>query len=166
MKRISVLILMGSDSDLPVMRKAAEELDRFGVRHRMTVASAHRTPDRVRELVRQAENDGASVFIAGAGGAAHLAGVVAAATARPVIGVPLSSKLSGLDSLLSTVQMPSGVPVATVAVEGSVNAALLAVEILALFDAGLARKLEGYRAQMRDSVLRKARAVEKDSMKA
>jgi len=155
----SVLVLLGSDSDLPIMKKAAEELERFGVPYRMTVASAHRTPERVRELVARAEAEGTAVFIAGAGGAAHLAGAVAALTCRPVIGVPLGSKLSGFDSLLSTVQMPSGVPVATVAVDGASNAALLAVQMIALSDEGLSRRLAAHRKEMAEAVERKASAL-------
>ena len=115
-----VLILMGSDSDLPIMKKAAEVLEKFGVPDYMTVASAHRTPDRVKKLVKVAEAKGTKVFIAGAGGAAHLPGVVAALTPLPVIGVPIkTSSLNGLDSLLSIVQMPAGIPVATVAINGA-----------------------------------------------
>ena len=155
-----VAVVMGSDSDLPVMRKAAEELERFGVPFRMTVASAHRTPQRVREIVARAEETGASVFIAGAGGAAHLAGAVAALTSRPVIGVPLGSKLSGFDSLLSTVQMPAGIPVATVAVDGAANAAILAVQMLALSDQGLRRKLAARRRKMAEDVERKAESLD------
>lgn len=159
MKDIRVLILMGSDSDLPVMRKASETLEGLGVASRMTVASAHRTPDLVRDLVRRAEKDGVRVFIAGAGGAAHLAGAVAALTTRPVIGVPVSSKLSGLDSLLSTVQMPGGVPVATVAVDGAVNAGLLAAQILATADAALARRVADHRRAQAAEVRAKARRI-------
>jgi phosphoribosylaminoimidazole carboxylase PurE protein len=154
-----VVVLLGSDSDLPVMRKAADELERFGVPYRMTVASAHRTPERVRELIARAEKEGAGVFIAGAGGAAHLAGAVAALTTRPVVGVPLGSKLSGFDSLLSTVQMPSGIPVATVAVDGAANAALLAIQMLALTDEGLHRRLCDHRKEMAEAVERKAQAL-------
>lgn len=153
-------ILMGSDSDLPVMRKAAEMLDRFGVTYRMTVASAHRTPDRVHDFVKTAEKDGARVFIAGAGGAAHLAGVVASLTTRPVIGVPIGSKLAGFDSLLSMVQMPSGVPVATVAVEGAANAGLLAVQILSVWDEGLYKALQDHKKEMEKAVLEKAKHLE------
>ncbi|MFA5140463.1 MAG: 5-(carboxyamino)imidazole ribonucleotide mutase [Elusimicrobiota bacterium] len=152
-----VTILMGSDSDLPVMRQAAEELERFGVGYRMTVASAHRTPEHVRDCVRRAEEDGVTVFICGAGGAAHLAGAVAALTIRPVIGVPLGSKLSGFDSLLSTAQMPRGVPVAAVAVDGAANAGILAVQILALSEPKLAEALRKDKQSMAQKVLRKAK---------
>ena len=158
-----VLILMGSDSDLPVMGKAADALCEFGVAHRMRVASAHRSPAYVAELVREAEGQGAQVFIAGAGGAAHLAGVVASLTARPVIGVPLGSKLNGLDSLLSTVQMPKGVPVATVAVDNAANAAILAVQILALSDEHLAKRLEDHKRRLEADVRSKALPEEGDA---
>lgn len=159
MSKVSVGILLGSDSDLPVMRKAAELLDSFGVPYRMTVASAHRTPELVREFVRQAEADGAAAFICGAGMAAHLAGAVAALTTRPVIGVPLGGKLSGFDSLLSTVQMPPGVPVATVAIDGAANAGQLAVQILALADPALARRLSEHKKELERKVLAKAAAL-------
>src|SRR5271156_2643976 len=151
---------MGSDSDLPIMEKAAELLKEFGVAFKMTVASAHRSPERVHRLVLESDKQGAQVFIAGAGGAAHLAGVVASLTARPVIGVPLKSVLNGLDSLLSTVQMPKGIPVATVAVDNAANAAMLAVEILALSDEALAKKLKEKRKNMAEEVEAKGRAVE------
>ena len=155
MEKLDVLVLMGSPSDESTMEDAAKTLQKFGVPFRVAVASAHRTPDKVRELVREAEKDGCRVFIAGAGWAAHLAGVVASLTVRPVIGVPIpSSPLNGLDSLLSTVQMPAGIPVATVALGngGAQNAALLAVSILALSDDSLRTKLEGYRKEMAEEL--------------
>jgi 5-(carboxyamino)imidazole ribonucleotide mutase len=151
MKNYQVLILMGSPSDREVMEEASRTLVGFGVSCRVEVASAHRSPERVRELVAESEKRGCAVFICGAGWAAHLAGAVAALTVRPVIGVQLaSSPLNGLDALLSTVQMPGGVPVATMALGkgGAKNAALLAVSILALADAGLAKKLVDLREQM------------------
>jgi 5-(carboxyamino)imidazole ribonucleotide mutase len=155
-----VAILMGSDSDLPVMRKAAAALDEFGVPYRMTISSAHRTPEAVKAYIRKAEDDGVGVFIAAAGMAAHLAGAVAGMTTRPVIGVPLTGKLAGgLDSLLSTVQMPPGVPVATVAVDGAKNAAVLAVQMLAISDAALADKMNQYKKDMADAVMKKAEAL-------
>lgn len=160
MKSPEVLVLMGSDSDLPVMEKAAKTLREFGVPFRMTVASAHRSPERVRRLVRESEKRGVRVFVAGAGGAAHLAGVVASLTTKPVIGVPLKSALSGLDSLLATSQMPKGVPVAAMAVDGAANAAWLAAEILALSDKALAKTLEEKRKRMAEEVAAKARAIE------
>jgi len=144
-----VAIVMGSDSDLAKVKPAAETLDALGIAHEMHVASAHRTPDRAVELAREARGRGIKVIIAAAGGAAHLAGVLAAHTTLPVIGLPVSSgSLEGMDALLSTVQMPSGVPVATVAVDGARNAALLAAEILATSDEALARKLDEMRKEM------------------
>ena len=144
-----VAILMGSDSDLPVMREAAEVLARFSVRHELRISSAHRTPDATRAYVREAEARGCAVYIAAAGMAAHLAGAVAANTVRPVIGVPLDAgTLGGIDALLSTVQMPGGIPVASVAIgkAGARNAAYLAVQMLALGDAQLAQALREDRA--------------------
>ena len=146
-------ILMGSKSDLEVMSEAAKVLEEFGIASEMKVASAHRTPDLVNEFVSSAKSRGIKIIIAGAGGAAHLAGVCAAHTTLPVIGVPVQSKsLNGLDSLLSTVQMPSGVPVATVGINAAKNAGLLAVQMLALQDDGLGKKLDAYRKKMSDDV--------------
>ncbi len=159
MSKLGVAILMGSDSDLPVMKGAGDQLAKFGVVYRMTIASAHRSPNAVKDFVLEAEKDGAGVFIAAAGMAAHLAGTVAGMTIRPVIGVPLGSKLSGFDSLLSTVQMPRGVPVATVAIDGAANAAILAVQILALSDERLAERLIGHKKEMVVAVLRKAESL-------
>ncbi len=147
-------IVMGSRSDMPVMEKAAALLDDFGVAHDIRVLSAHRTPDAVEAWVTTAVAGGAQVFIAGAGGAAHLAGVIAARTQVPVIGVPMATQtVGGLDSLLSTVQMPRGIPVATVAIGGAENAALLAVAILALSNEALAERLAGYRERQTQAVL-------------
>jgi len=146
--KAKVSILFGSESDRGTMEETVRVLDRFGVQHEMESASAHRTPDRVREHVRSAESRGVGVFIAAAGMANHLAGAVAAHTTLPVIGVPLAgSPLGGADALLSTVQMPSGVPVATVAIgsAGAKNAAVLAVQILALGDPALRLKLEDFK---------------------
>ena len=154
MEKLDVLVLMGSPSDESTMEDTAKTLRKFEVPFRMTVASAHRTPDKVRTLVEEADKDGCSIFIAGAGWAAHLAGVVASLTVKPVIGVPIpSSPLNGLDSLLSTVQMPAGIPVATVALGngGAQNAALLAISILALSDDTLKSKLEDYRKEMAEA---------------
>jgi 5-(carboxyamino)imidazole ribonucleotide mutase len=146
-------ILMGSKSDLEVMSGAAKVLGEFGIMHEMKVASAHRTPELVHEYVSGAKGRGIRIIIAGAGGAAHLAGVAAAHTTLPVIGVPIESKsLKGLDSLLSTVQMPSGIPVACVGINAAKNAGLLAAQVLALGDAGLAAKLAAYRKKMSDDV--------------
>ncbi|MCL6595888.1 MAG: 5-(carboxyamino)imidazole ribonucleotide mutase [Firmicutes bacterium] len=143
---------MGSDSDLGVMRGALEALGMLGVAWEAHVASAHRTPERVRELAATARQRGVGVVIAGAGGAAHLAGVVAAHTTLPVVAVPIAGGLGGLDALLAEVQMPRGVPVATVAVDGAFNAGLLAAEILAVADADLAARLDAYRARLADEV--------------
>ena len=143
---MKVAIIMGSDSDWGVMKAAVDTLKNFGVEVEVTVASAHRTPQKVHDFVK---NSSAQIFIAAAGMAAHLAGVVASLTTKPVIGVPINSEpFKGLDSLLSTVQMPGGIPVATMAVNGAKNAALFAVEILALQDNSLAKKLISYREQM------------------
>ena len=143
---MTVAIIMGSDSDWGVMKAAVDTLKNFGVDTELTVASAHRTPDKVHDFVK---NSSAQIFIAAAGMAAHLAGVVASLTTKPVIGVPINSEpFKGLDALLSTVQMPGGVPVATMAVNGAKNAALFAVEILALKDDSLAEKLSAYRKQL------------------
>lgn len=147
MKKVAVL--MGSEKDLPIMKKALDALSRFGAEFEAHVCSAHRSPDRVRDFSRSAEAEGFGVIIAGAGKAAHLAGAVAANTSLPVIGVPLSaSHMDGLDALLSTVQMPTGVPVATVAVDGAGNAAILACQILALADNDLAERVREYRRDM------------------
>ena len=156
MKGSLVGILMGSRSDWETMKAAADMLERFGVAHERRVLSAHRAPDAVARYAASAEGRGLRVVIAGAGGAAHLAGVVAAKTILPVLGVPMASKhLGGLDSLLSTVQMPKGVPVATLAIgeSGAANAALFAVAILALSDASLRRKLEAFRRSQTRAVL-------------
>jgi 5-(carboxyamino)imidazole ribonucleotide mutase len=148
-----VLIVMGSESDRAKVQPAADELDRLGLPYEWLVASAHRTPEKVATLARQARGRGIKVIIAAAGGAAHLAGVTAAHTTLPVIGIPISSRaLNGLDALLSTVQMPSGVPVAAVAIDGARNAALLAAQILGVSDPALAAKLD----QMRDEAPRPA----------
>jgi len=155
MSRIQVLILMGSDSDAPIMKGAADVLRELGVTCEMTVASAHRSPARVQRLLAEAPTRGVQVFIVGAGAAAHLAGMVAGHTAKPVIGVPIdSSPLLGLDALLSTVQMPPGVPVATVAIgkAGATNAGVLAAQILALGDHDLAKRLDAYKAKLADKV--------------
>ena len=147
-----VAIIMGSGKDRPTMQKAADTLERFGVGWDMRVLSAHKTPEEALAFA-EAAADTYSVVIAGAGKAAHLAGVVAAKTVVPVIGVPLSASLDGMDALLATVQMPTGIPVATVAIDGATNAALLAVAILALDDERLEEKLRQYRADLRDETL-------------
>lgn len=146
-------ILMGSSSDLPTMEKAAEVLERFGVGHELNVMSAHRTPDQVAEYAKGAEGRGLKVLIAGAGLAAHLPGVVAAHTVLPVIGVPLfQPALAGADALYSCVQMPTGVPVATVAIGGAKNAAILAVQILATGDPALAAKMREFKKSLAEGL--------------
>ena len=153
---------MGSDSDLEIMAEAAKILEEFGIDYKMTVASAHRTPKLVHNFVLKAQKNGAKVFIAGAGGAAHLAGVLASITSLPVIGVPVKAKvLDGLDSLLSTVNMPPGVPVATVGINAAKNAGLLAVQILATADKKLEKKLLLYRNKMAQEVKEKGEKLSK-----
>ena len=161
---IKVLILMGSASDAPIMQDAVDALREFDIACQMTVASAHRSPARVRRLVEEAPGRGVQVFIVGAGAAAHLAGVVAAHTTRPVIGVPIdSSALEGLDALLATVQMPPGVPVATMAIgkPGAYNAGVLAAQILAAGDAALATRLDAFKRKLADKVEQAAADLEK-----
>lgn len=156
MNKIAVSVIMGSDSDLPVMKEALDILNEFKIGNEVLVLSAHRTFEATQEFAKTAKGRGVKVIIAGAGGSAHLAGVIAAIFPLPVIGVPIKSKsLDGLDALLSTVQMPPGIPVATVAINGAKNAALLAVEILATSDKDLDSKLTNYRNKMKDSVLNK-----------
>lgn len=157
---MDVAIIIGSDSDWGVMKDAAEILQKFGVCVEVTVASAHRTPDKVREFVKTCDEQGAKIFIAAAGMAAHLAGVVASYTTKPVIGVPINSEpLKGLDSLFSTVQMPPGVPVATMAINGAKNAAYFAAEILALSNDDVKQKLDEHRADMVKEVEKKADSI-------
>ena len=154
-------IIMGSDSDLPTMRKAADTLASFGVPFEVHIMSAHRTPNEAADFAKNARKNGFAAIIAAAGMAAHLAGVMAAYTTLPVIGVPCkSTNLDGMDALLATVQMPSGVPVATVAINGAVNAALLCVEMLAITDEELAAKLQAKRDADAQKVLEKNAAVE------
>jgi phosphoribosylaminoimidazole carboxylase PurE protein len=159
-----VLILMGSDSDLPTMIPAVEMLKKFDIPFEITVSSAHRSPERTKDLIRQAEAGGVKVIICAAGGAAHLGGVVAAETTLPVIGVPIdASSLQGLDALLATVQMPPGIPVATVSIGkwGAANAAILATQIIALSDEAARRKLEQHKADMAAGVEEKAERLKK-----
>lgn len=156
-----IAIIMGSDSDLVVMQKAAKLLDEFEVAYQITVVSAHRTPQRLYQFAQDAKAAGIKVIIAGAGGAAHLPGMVASITSLPVIGVPIKTKsLDGLDSLLSIVQMPPGIPVATVAVDGSENAALLALEILGTTNSKISDKVEKYKNKLKISVEEKAAKLE------
>lgn len=160
-KKPKVAVVMGSDSDYPVLEECIKLLKEFGVEVEATVCSAHRTPDRAAALAKEAESKGIDVIIGAAGKAAHLPGVLASYTALPVIGLPIkSSLLDGLDSLLSIVQMPVGVPVATVAVNGSANAALLAIRIMALKYRDLSSKLQEYRAEMARAVNEKDRELQ------
>src|SRR6202046_4990631 len=161
MSKPLVSIVMGSDSDLDIMREAAKALDDFGIAYEIDVTSAHRSPDRTADYARKAAARGVRVIVAGAGGAAHLAGVIAAHTTLPVICVPIpSTSLQGMDSLLATVQMPAGIPVATVAIgkPGATNAGILAAQMIALSDASVAKKLEGHKEKL-------ARGVEEKSKK-
>ncbi|MCG7995323.1 MAG: 5-(carboxyamino)imidazole ribonucleotide mutase [Candidatus Thiodiazotropha taylori] len=155
-------IIMGSDSDLPVMQEAAKQLEAFQIPFEMTIVSAHRTPARLYEYSQTAEQRGLKVVIAGAGGAAHLPGMVASITPLPVVGVPVkSSALSGEDSLLSIVQMPPGVPVATVAINGAKNAAILAAQMLGTADLEIREKVRKYKADLEAMVMGKVEAMEK-----
>jgi len=161
MSKVLVSIVMGSDSDLEIMREAGKALDDFGIGYEIDVTSAHRSPDRTADYARKAADRGVRVIIAGAGGAAHLAGVIAAHTTLPVIGVPIpSTSLQGMDSLLATVQMPAGIPVATVAIgkPGATNAGILAAQILAVADAEVGKKLVTHKEKL-------ARGVEDKSKK-
>ena len=158
---IKIGIVMGSDSDLKVVEKAAETLREYGVPFEMHVFSAHRTPVEAASFAKSARENGFGAIIAAAGKAAHLAGAIAANTTLPVIGIPIkSSNLDGIDALLSTVQMPSGIPVATVAIDGAVNAALLCIQILSVTDEGLAEKITAARATAAQKVLEKNKAIE------
>jgi len=161
MNTTQVSIVMGSDSDLEIMREAGKALDDFGIAYEMDVTSAHRSPERTADFARKAAERGIRVIIAGAGGAAHLAGVIAAHTTLPVIGVPIpSTSLNGMDSLLSTVQMPAGIPVATVAIgkPGATNAGILAAQMVGLADSSVAKKLVAHKEKL-------ARGVEEKSKK-
>lgn len=163
----AVGIIMGSDSDLPIMKDAAEVLGEFGIDYELTVCSAHRLPAETADYAAGAAERGMGVIIAGAGGAAHLPGVIAAYTILPVIGVPIkTSTLSGVDSLYSIVQMPKGIPVATVAINGAANAALLALEILALKDPALQERLWTYRRRMAEDVRQKDRKLKEIGVNA
>ncbi|MBE6841386.1 MAG: 5-(carboxyamino)imidazole ribonucleotide mutase [Oscillospiraceae bacterium] len=157
-----VAIIMGSDSDLPVVQDAAKELKKFGVEFEIHVMSAHRTPEAAADFAKNAADNGFGVIIAAAGMAAHLGGVLAAYTILPVIGIPMeSSRLDGMDALLATVQMPKGVPVATVAINGAANAALLAVQMLAISDESLAQKLTAMKLDMKKTVAEKDAKLQK-----
>ena len=155
-------IIMGSDSDLPVMKDAADFFEEMGIPYELTIVSAHRTPKRLYDYAESAAERGLSVIIAGAGGSAHLPGMTASITALPVIGVPIKTKaLSGVDSLYSIIQMPAGIPVATVAIDGAKNAAILAASIMALSDKKIAEKLSQFRETMTKTVQWKADELEK-----
>jgi phosphoribosylaminoimidazole carboxylase PurE protein len=162
MSKPQVSIVMGSDSDLEIMREAGKALDEFGIAYEIDVTSAHRSPDRTAEFARKAAENGIRVIIAGAGGAAHLAGVIAAHTTLPVIGVPIpSTSLNGMDSLLSTVQMPAGIPVATVAIgkPGATNAGILAAQIIGLSDAKIAKNLQAHKQKLAKGVEEKSKKL-------
>ena len=151
---IKIGLIMGSKSDYPIMKECEEILKEFNIEHEVKIVSAHRTPELMFEYAKNAKDRGLSVIVAGAGGAAHLPGMVASLTELPVIGVPIQSKtLSGWDSLLSIAQMPAGIPVATVAINGAKNAGLLAIQILAITDDNLSSKLKSYRENMKNAVL-------------
>ena len=159
-----ILIIMGSDSDLPIMEEAEKILKEFNIPYEITIASAHRSPDRTIKLTKDAVKKGIDVIIAGAGAAAHLAGIIAAHTILPVIGVPIdSSPLKGVDALFSTVQMPPGIPVATMAIgrAGAKNAAILAAQMLRLRNPQLAKNLKAYKKKMAEEVLKKAKKIKK-----
>lgn len=155
-------IIMGSDSDLPIMKEAAEILDSFSVEFELTIVSAHRTPERMYDYASKARQNGLNVIIAGAGGAAHLPGMVASITNLPVIGVPIKSRnsIDGWDSILSILQMPGGIPVATVALDGAKNAGILAAEIIGSFDDNVAKRLDDYKTQLKNTVEEKASKIE------
>ena len=159
---MKVGIIMGSKSDLPVMRQAAEILTELGIQHEMTVVSAHRTPDRMLDYARSARDRGIGVIVAGAGGAAHLPGMVASLTSLPVVGVPVksSNSIDGWDSILSILQMPAGIPVATVALDGGRNAGLMAARILGAGDSALAQRLDAYADSLKDKVMGTVEDVE------
>ena len=162
-----VAIVMGSDSDMPIMKKAAEFLDQMGIDFEMTIISAHREPDIFFEWAKGAKDRGVKVIIAGAGKAAHLPGMCAALFPMPVIGIPMkTSDLGGVDSLYSIVQMPSGIPVATVAINGGQNAGILAAKILATSDAALLEKLEAYSEEMKDQVVEKDNRLQETGYQA
>lgn len=161
-----VAIIMGSDSDLEVMSGAAIVLDEFQIPYELTIVSAHRTPERLFNYAKSAEKKGLQVIIAGAGGSAHLPGMVASLTPLPVIGIPIQSKaLSGIDSLLSIVQMPPGIPVATVAINGGKNAGILAASMLGISDSHLLKKVSKYKEDLKNDVEKKAKKLEKIKFK-
>jgi 5-(carboxyamino)imidazole ribonucleotide mutase len=168
MSKGKIAIIMGSQSDLKVMSEAAKILEELEVNYELTIVSAHRTPDRMMDFAQSAREKGFHVIIAGAGGAAHLPGMVAAYTTLPVIGVPVksSNSIDGWDSVLSILQMPGGVPVATVALDGAKNAGILAAQIVSNFDNNAAKNLEKYKKEMKEKVLKSADEVEKNGWKS
>lgn len=163
-----VSIIMGSDSDLPIMKEAAMVLEQLGIETEVTVVSAHRTPERMFEFAKNAHKNGVNVIVAGAGGAAHLPGMVASLSPLPVIGVPIksSNSIDGWDSVLSILQMPSGVPVATVALNGAKNAGILAAQIIGAQDAGVLKKIEDFKRGLLDEVEHKIKSIETNGYKA
>ncbi len=163
MERKLISIVMGSDSDLPVMKQAAEMLDKFGIGYEIDIVSAHRTPEKLYEFASNAHNRGIEVIIAGAGGAAHLPGMVAAISALPVIGVPIKStnSIDGWDSVLSILQMPGGVPVATVALNGAKNAGILAAQIVSVADSSIRNKIIQYKQELKEQVNKKSEKLKK-----
>ncbi len=164
---VLVGIVMGSDSDLPVMKDAAEILDYFGIKYELTVVSAHRTPERLFNYAKEAKERGLQIIIAGAGGAAHLPGMIASITELPVIGVPIkTSALKGMDSLLSIVQMPGGVPVATVAINGAKNAGIIAAQIIGLNIPELQERVSKYKKDLGENVIEKAKKLEEIGYKS
>lgn len=166
MSKKEVAIIMGSDSDLTIMKDAAQILEDFDISYDLTIVSAHRTPKRMVQYATRAGQKGIKVIIAGAGGSAHLPGMIASLTSLPVIGVPIrGNSLDGLDSLLSIVQMPPGVPVATVAINGGKNAAILACQILGIENKTIFEKIEKYKLELKDKVLTKASKLEKTGWK-
>lgn len=166
MNKPIVGIIMGSDSDLPVMQDAVKVLEEFGIEHEVTIVSAHRTPERMYEYSQSAEGRGLRVVIAGAGGSAHLPGMIAALTSLPVIGVPIKTKaMDGVDSLLSIVQMPPGIPVATVAINGAKNAGILAASIIGVKDPEMMKKITEYKEKLKKEVIQKADKLGTDGYK-
>ncbi|MCL2628787.1 MAG: 5-(carboxyamino)imidazole ribonucleotide mutase [Oscillospiraceae bacterium] len=158
---MKIAIVMGSDSDLPIMKEAAEFLDEMNIAYEISIVSAHRTPKRMYEFAKAARDKGISVIIAGAGGSAHLPGMIASITTLPVIGVPVKSKsLDGVDSLYSIVQMPAGIPVATMAINGAKNAGILAASILSISDSNIADKLQAFKNDLESTVTEKAERLE------
>ena len=167
MSKVQVGIIMGSKSDLPIMKQAAQVLEELGVGCEVTIVSAHRTPDRMFDYARSAKDKGIKVIIAGAGGAAHLPGMVASLTPLPVIGVPVKSRnsIDGWDSVLSILQMPGGVPVATVALDGALNAGILAAQMIGAFDNEVGRKIEVYKEQLKSKVISAVEDIEQNGWK-